>query len=109
MIADLKKIVDTDGYPLIDMKDYWIVNNHKDEYIFDDVSAINEYLAAHGAYYSDNQNLVSAEMELLQNFDVSRGRWSENEKKFGNMPWNEHDDLKNSLAQEKLEETNYGK
>ena len=102
MIANLKKIVDTDGYPLTDMKDYWIVNNHKDEYIFDDVNAINEYLAAHGAYYSDNQNLVSAEMELLQNFDVSRVRWNEDEKKLGNMPWNENDDLKNSLIKGEL-------
>ena len=102
MIVNVTKIVDTDGYPLIDMADYWIIKNSHVEYILDEVNAINEYLADHGIYDSDNQNLVGAEMVLLQNFDVSRGRWSENEKKFGNMPWNENDDLKNSLIKGEL-------
>lgn len=95
--------VDTDGYPLVDMADYWIVNypNRLDdtgEYILDDIDAINEYLAEHEVPDNNNKNLVSAEMELLQNFYVGRFRWIESEQRFGNMPWHE-DELKDSLTQ----------
>ena len=102
MIANVTKIVDTDGYPLIDMADYWIIKNSHVEYILDEVSAINEYLADHGIYDSDNQNLVGAEMVLLQNFEVQRGRWIANENQFGSMPWNEKDNLEESLNQEEF-------
>lgn len=50
MIVNVTKTVDTDGYPLIDMADYWIVKNSHVEYILDEVNAINEYLADHGIY-----------------------------------------------------------
>uniref|UniRef100_UPI00403F83BA hypothetical protein n=1 Tax=Lentilactobacillus hilgardii TaxID=1588 RepID=UPI00403F83BA len=98
---------DTDGFQLEDGADYWIVSHShpftdSGEYILDDVDAIDEYLAEHGEGYQDNKNLISAEMMLLQSFYVRRFRWLEDEQRFGFMPWNEKDDLEDSLKQGEL-------
>ncbi|MFT8526106.1 MAG: hypothetical protein ABF723_05185 [Lentilactobacillus hilgardii] len=98
---------DTDGFVLEDGADYWLVSHSQPftdsgEYILDDVDAIDEYLAEHGEGYQDSRTLIGAEMRLLQNHYVIRGRWHEDDQCFGNMPWNENDDLKDSLTQGEL-------